>query len=140
MSTAADSLLPAWSQRLLSELDAADRRAESVAKGLSTEQLNWHPSRSAWSVGQCLEHLRVSNEVYLAAISASLEGRQRGAVDDVRLGWFSRRFIRNYVAPNPGGAKARAPRKIEPTKKIESSILESFFASNQGARELVRRA
>jgi hypothetical protein len=121
-------------------LDAADRRAESVAKGLSTEQLNWHPRQGVWSVGQCLEHLRVSNEIYLAAISSSLEGGQRGTVDDVRLGWFSRWFIRNYVAPNPGGAKARAPRKIEPSKQVGPSILKSFLASNQGAQELVRRA
>jgi len=140
VSAAADSVLPAWSRRLLSELDAADRRAESVARGLSTEQLNWHPMEGAWSVGQCLEHLRISNEVYLAAISFSLEGRQLGAVDDVRLGWFSRWFIRNFIAPNPGGAKARAPRKIEPPKQVETSILKSFLASNQGARELVRRA
>jgi hypothetical protein len=89
-------------------------------------------------VGQCLEHLRVSNEV-LAAIS-SLEGRQRGAVDEVRLAWFNRWSIRNYVAPNPGGVKARARRRIEPSKKVELSIFKSFHASNQGTRELVRRA
>src|SRR5215469_2823694 len=98
--------LPAWSQRLLAELDAADVRAESVAKGLSAEQLNWHPSEGAWGVGQCLDHLRVTNEVYLAAINAALEGQGRGEVDELRIGGFSRWFIRNYIAPNPGGAKA----------------------------------
>jgi len=55
--------LPEWSSRLISELDAADQRAEGVARGLSPTQLNWQPRQDAWSVGQCLEHLRIGNEI-----------------------------------------------------------------------------
>src|SRR5204862_6103849 len=98
VSTTADSILPNWSLRLISALDAADRRAESVAKGLSPVQLNWQPRPGVWGVGQCLEHLRIGNETLVPAISAALEGRQPGRVDDIRLGWFSRWFIRNYIA------------------------------------------
>ena len=140
MSTLADSALPAWSLRLISELEAADRRAESVATGLSAEQLNWPPRQGAWSIGQCLEHLHIANEVYLPAISAALEGRPHGTVQEVSLGWFSRRFIRNYIAPSPGGKRARAPKKIEPPKHVEPVILETFLRSNEAARGLVRRA
>ena len=140
MSTTADSALPAWSLRLISELEAADRRAESVATGLNAEQLNWPPRPDAWSIGQCLEHLQITNEVYLRAISASLEGWPHAAVQEVSLGWFSRWFIRNHIAPNPGGSRARAPKKIEPAKHIEPFILETFVRSNDAARELVRRA
>lgn len=32
MSTTADSVLPDWSLRLISEIDAADRRAEALQK------------------------------------------------------------------------------------------------------------
>ena len=135
-----NSDLPAWSLRLISELDAADRRAELVAKGLSPEQLNWKPRPDAWSVGQCLEHLRITNEVYLPAISRALEGRQPVKVQDVNLGWFSRWFIRNYIAPNPGGRRARAPKKSEPATEVQSLILQAFLSSNEVARRLVRRA
>ena len=140
MSATADSALPAWSLRLISELEDADRRAESVAAGLSAEQLNWQPRRGAWGIGQCLEHLHIANEVYLPAISAALEGRRHATVQDVSLGWFSRWFIRNYIAPNPGGTRARAPRKIEPARHVEPSILETFLRSNRAARGLVGRA
>ena len=136
----ANSDLPAWSRRLIFELDAADRRAELVAKELNPEQLNWKPRPDAWSVGQCLEHLRIANEVYLPAISLALEGRQRVKVQDVNVSWLSRWFIRNYIAPNPQGTRARAPKKIEPAQEVQPLILQAFLGSNEAARQLVRRA
>src|SRR5215467_14219828 len=43
-------------------------------------------------------------------------------------------------APNPGGTRAGAPRKIAPSGRVEPSILESLFRSNQAARELIYKA
>jgi hypothetical protein len=136
----AHSALPPWSLRLFSEFEGADRRAESVAAGLSAEQINWPPRQGAWSIGQCLEHLRITNEVYLAAISAALEGREHAPVQEVRLGWLSGWFIGKFITPNPGGTRARAPKKIEPAGHVEASILETFLRSNEAARGVVRRA
>jgi hypothetical protein len=135
-----DSLLPKWALGLIAEFAAADRRAECVAKELSAVQLNWQPRQDAWSVGQCLEHLRAANDVYLPAISAALQGRRSRRIDAVRLGWFTRRFIRAYIVPNPHGTSARAPRKIAPTKQVDLAVLSAFLRSNESARELVRRA
>jgi hypothetical protein len=140
VAVATRTTLPPWSQRLISELDAADRRAESVARGLSRVQLNWQPRQGAWSVGQCLEHLRLGNEAVLTAIYAALEDRERRPVDEIRLGWFSRWFIHTYIAANPGGTRGRAPKTIEPAKHIEPIVLEGFLRSNHAARELARRA
>jgi hypothetical protein len=137
---AVPSVLPTWALRMITELEAVDRRAEFVAKNLSSVQLNWRPRPEAWNVGQCLDHLRVANDVYLPAISAALENSYTERVDDVRLGSFSRWFIRAYIAPNPGGARARAPRKIEPGKQVDLSVLRAFLRSNESARELIRRA
>ena len=132
--------MPGWSQRLISELYTADRRAERLAKALTPEQLNWRPRPNAWSVGQCLQHLYVANEVYLPAISSSLDGRRRSRVQEIVPGWFGRWFIRKYIEPSPESRRARAPKKIEPGKEVEPSILESFLRSNREARELVYRA
>lgn len=133
-------VLPAWSLRLIAELEDSDRRAEHVARGLNNVQLNWQPRQGAWSVGQCLEHLRIANEVYLPAISAALEDNQPRTVDDLTLGTFTRWFIRTYIAPNPVGTRARAPKKIQPSQQVDSFVLEAFLRSNEAARELVRRA
>jgi hypothetical protein len=49
-------------------------------------------------------------------------------------------FIAHYVAPNPEGTRARAPKKIEPAKTVDADVLASFLRSNRRARELVLRA
>lgn len=129
-----------WAKRLISELDTADQRAKELAAGLTPRQLNWKPSQNAWSVGQCLEHLCVFNEVYLPAITASLTDRPLDAVQDIKLGWFGRWFIRNYIEPSPASKRARAPKKIAPGTRADPHVLDLFLTSNQAARELVRRA
>lgn len=132
--------LPKWSSRLISELNAADQRAEVVARGLNPAQLNWQPGQNAWSVGQCLEHLRIGNEILVPVLATALEGHQRRPVDEISLGWFSRRFIRAYIAPNPGGARARAPGKLTPVRQVDPGVLDGFLRSTEAARALVEHA
>ncbi|MBZ5610381.1 MAG: DinB family protein [Acidobacteriia bacterium] len=140
MAPRVDSPSTAWAVRLISELDAADQRAKELVQGLTPLQLNWRPAPEAWSVGQCLEHLRVTNEVYLPAISASLAARPVRPVQDIALGRLPRWFIRNYIEPSSQSKRARAPKKIAPGARVDPGILDLFLASNQAARELVRRA
>ena len=140
MAARVDPPSTSWAMRLISELDTADQRAKELAKGLTPLQLNWKPSQDAWSVGQCLEHLRVANEVYLPAITASLTDRPLLAVQEITPGWFGRWFIRNYIEPSSESKRARAPKKIEPGTRIDPHVLDLFLTSNQAARELVRRA
>src|SRR6266481_5418317 len=71
-----DEVSPPWCLRLISELNAADNRAIALAEALTPQQLNWSRRPYEWSVGQCLEHLYITNEVYLGPMSTSLKGRQ----------------------------------------------------------------
>lgn len=129
-----------WARRLIFELDTADQRAKELAKGLTPLQLNWKPSQDAWSVGQCLEHLRLANEMYLPAIMDSLTDRPLLEVQDITPGWFGAWFLRNYIEPSSESKRARAPKKIAPDTRVDPHILDLFLTSNQAARELVRRA
>jgi len=127
-----------WCVRLTSELDAADTRATALAKGLSIDQLNWKPRPDVWSVGQCLEHLCISNEVYVEPMTESLGGRPTGPVDEITPGWFGRWFIQKYIEPTTQRTRARAPRKIVPVAtQIDSSILDRFIASNAAVRDVI---
>ena len=135
-----NTALSPWAQRLISEFDSADLRAQKLAKGLSVAQLNWRPRQDAWGVGQCLQHLFITNEVYLPAIAAAFNGVQRSQVQEIAPGWFGRWFIRTYITPSSKSARAKAPKKIEPGRQVEDSILESFLRSNQEARAVVREA
>jgi hypothetical protein len=136
--TQLDEPSPAWCLRLISEFSAADERAIALARGLSRQQINWKAQPPEWSVGQCLDHLRVSNEVYCRAISNSLEGRPAAVVQEITPGWFGQWFIRNYIEPS--SSKRRTPEKIKPVPDVEPTILDQFLVSNRNARELVYRA
>jgi DinB superfamily len=140
VSVAGHSGLPKWSQRLISELGSADLRAAAVANGLSPEQMNWQPVPGAWSIAQCIAHLHLANEVYLPAIAAALDGHPQSKVEEITLGWPSRWFIRNFIAPNPSGTRAKAPKKIDPANHIDPQVVSALQLSNQVALELVRRA
>ena len=133
--------IPRWCARLVSELDAADARAVALACGLSVAQLNWKPRADVWSVGQCLEHLCIANEVYVRPMAESLGGPPAGPVDEITPGWFGRWFIRRYIEPTTQRTRARAPRKITPAAvQIDPSILDRFIASNRAVREIIGRA
>ena len=132
---------PSWCRRLVADLDAADARAIAVAEGLTVAQLNWRPSPGVWSVGQCLEHLSIANEVYVEPLTEALGVPAAGPVEEITPGWLGRWFIRAYIEPATQKKRARAPRKIVPrAKEVDSSILDRFIASNDGVRGLITRA
>jgi hypothetical protein len=134
MTAIRTSTSPAWLVRLHTELDAAEKRANDLVKPLSSAQLNWSARPGAWSIGQCLQHLAVSNEVYVAPLAEALRVPATGPVQEVTPGWFARYFIRNYIAPS--NKMARAPGKIAPREHIELSVLDRFVQSNQTVRDL----
>jgi DinB superfamily len=135
-----DEGAPSWCVRLTSELHAADARARTIAAALTPQQLNWKPNPSAWSVGQCLEHLCAGNEVYVRAMSGSLTGRPAAVVQDITPGWFGRWFIRTYIEPSPQTKRAQAPKKITPGSRVDPSVLDRFVRSNDAVRDLMSRA
>ena len=131
---------PAWSNRLSFELNGLDQAAQALLAGLAEEQLNWQPRAGSWSIGQCLEHLCITNEAYLRAMSAGLQGKRDTPVEEITPGWLSRWFLKNFVEPSPGGKKVPAPGKIRPSARVSAAVLERFLATNKACRELIVRA
>jgi len=140
MTTFVSTSSATWPERLIHEFDAADTTATELITGLNREQLNHHPSPAAWSIGQCLEHLCIFNEVYLPPIASALQGRHGSAVQEISPGWFERWFINNFVEPSPRTKPVPAPRKVVPHQEVELSVLDRFLRSNETARGIVRRA
>jgi DinB family protein len=131
---------PAWCRRLIAELQESDARARSLAETLTAQQLNWRPRPHEWSIGQCLEHLLITNTVYVPAIADALANRPHGSAEEITPGWFGRWFIRSYIEPSAETKRGRAPKKITPAADVDATILERFLESNQRARDLVQRA
>lgn len=129
-----------WVDRVLAEFTAADERAVALAKSLTVDQLNWRSDPGKWSVGQCLDHLRVANAVYIPPMTRALEGRPHGVAHELTPGWFGRWFIKTSIEPSPVTKKSKAPSKIVPIATVDATILDRFLASNDDARAFVERA
>lgn len=140
MATAQRAPQPVWHMRLLEDLNASDERAEKLVDGLGEEQLNWQPAQGIWSVGQCLEHLCITNEAYLPEISAALKERPDEPVEQIIPGWFGGWFIRNFIEPSPKGKRAPAPPKIRPATSVGLSVVDRFLSSNDACRTLIADA
>ena len=109
-------------------------------KGLDLERLNLQPRPGAWSIGQCLQHLAITNDVYLPPIADSLAGKSAHPVEEITFGAFTRWFIRSYIEASPAAKPAKAPRKITPEREVNLSILDRLLKGNQRARTLIRQA
>src|SRR5262245_21028444 len=48
----------------------------SAFSRLSAEQINWKPSEGEWGIGQCFDHLIISNRPYLTIIEDTREGKR----------------------------------------------------------------
>ncbi len=103
---------PAWSVRLAADLDANDQFAKKLVAELTDEQLNWQPAPGPWSVGQCLEHLSITNEAYLPPISVAVDEQPDSAVEQITPGWFGRWFMRSFIEPSPVYSSLPVPHSV----------------------------
>jgi DinB superfamily len=139
MTAPQETPAPAWSVRIADELSANDQTAQTLFRGLTEEQLNWQAEPGSWSVGQCLEHLCLTNEAYLAPISKALKEKPDSPVEQITPGWFGRWFIRSFVEPSPNSKSVSAPARIRPAARVDPAVLSRFLASNKSCRELIVR-
>lgn len=140
MADLQETRAPAWSVRLAFELRANDQTAQTLAARLTDEQLNWQPSPGSWSIGQCLEHLCLTNEAYLTSISAALDAKPDSPAEQITPGRFERWFIRSFVEPSPNSKHVSAPRKIRPATRVDLGVVDRFLSGNKSCRELIVRA
>src|SRR5260221_5606991 len=131
MAASQETFAPAWSIRLATDLSANDQTARNLVGGFTEEQLNWQPAPGCWSVGQCLEHLCVTNECYLRPISDALSGKPRSPVEEITPGWLAGLFFRNFAVPSPSSQRASVPAKIRPGPRTYLLALDHFLSRNQ---------
>lgn len=95
--------------------------------GLSPEQLNWKPSETGWSVGQCFEHIIKTNLEFYPEFQKLAAGTRKNSFWEnwsPFTGWAGRFLIK---AVSEDSKKAKAPSKrIVPPSDIEPNIIERF--------------
>ena len=110
--------LPADLQELVDEFLAVEGDAGRLVEPLDDEQFNWSPRPGAWSIGQCIDHLNVSNRTYFDALSAAVERARAGGLrrtGPITSSWFGRRFV--AMLEPPVRMKTRTLKAIRPADR-----------------------
>lgn len=112
-------------KEIISELQTIAEKTKSTFGNLSTEQLNWKPNPKSWSVGQCFEHLIITNNLYFPAIQKVIDGNHRN-------NFFSKiPFSTNLIgALMKNSLKPEQARKMKTFKIFEpamSDVSETIF-------------
>lgn len=133
--------LPPDLQKVLDEIDDADRAGAQIASELTDEQFHWQPDGGTrWSVALCLEHLTTSNEVYGSAMRQAVDtARQHNWTRRGPLapGLFGRMFVRSLEPPVK--RRTRAPGKIKPASgHSREEILRRYHQAHELVRQTIR--
>ncbi len=110
------------------EIQILTAKIETDFGALNFSQLNWKPSENQWSIGQCIDHLIVSNGKYLPILKEVETGKHRTTI------WEKYNPLTNYtgkqmiktLGPNIH-KKYKAPKLFIPSNsKINLDILNDF--------------
>ena len=112
----------------VAELEAVGRDALQVFGRLSPAQLNWKPSAEQWSVGQCFDHLIVTNSSFFPVMERVAAGTfESGLWARVSpLSGYFGRYILGALDPSKG-KKIKAPRAFLPASSdVDAGVIGRF--------------
>jgi hypothetical protein len=124
---------------LLDELRALTDDARRVFGRLTPAQLNWKPSAEVWSVGQCFDHLIVTNRGFYPALEEAARGARREKLWE-RVSPLSGLFGRLMVRGMASRRKFKAPRGLKPSASDAGPDVVERFAGQQGELAGLMRA
>ena len=112
---------------IIEEMSNAAADARETFGGLSSEQLNWKPAEKSWSVGQCLDHLILTNEQFYPEFDKLAAGTRKNTFwqnYSPLTGFFGRFLIK---AVTEDSKKSKAPSKsIVPPSALPANIVVKF--------------
>lgn len=121
--------LPAW----ITEASSVPSKVEVLFEGITEEQLNKKPAPDRWSIGELVDHIIVSNELYFPALERVASGIHKNPL----LGRFNsiHSFFGNSIlkAVEPETKKKyKTVKKFQPVKHFYSlGKLDEFIDHQQ---------
>jgi hypothetical protein len=116
----------------------ADEAARAFGR-LSAQQVNWKPGAAEWSIGQCFDHLIISNRPHVQIIEEILEGRRRRrAWERLPLlpGLFGTLLI-DTLRPDSGRKVKARPAFYPSSSAIDPGIIAGFLAQQARLLDLM---
>jgi hypothetical protein len=124
---------------ILREASLVADETKRVFGRLSGEQVNWKPRGSEWSIGQCFDHLIISNRPYVQIFEEILAGRRRPRIWErmpLLPGLFGRLLI-NTLRPD-SGRRAKARPAFHPSSShIAPAIIATFLEQQERLQRLM---
>jgi len=96
---------------------------------LSAGQLNWKPNADEWSIGQCFDHLIISNRPFFEIFEEILAGRRRQRVWE-RVPLLPRLFgslLINTLRPDSGRRVKARPAFYPSNSQVDRAIIATFL-------------
>jgi hypothetical protein len=125
--------------RTISELEKISDDVKKSFGNLSAKQINFKSSAKSWSIGQCFEHLIITNNLYFPAIQKVIDGNHRNNI-------FSKipfttglvgALMRNSLKPEQV-RKMKTFKMFEPSMSdVSISILNDFAENNRKLIEMM---
>lgn len=123
-------------EKLLLRGKEGKEKVNSEFVKLSPDQINWHPTPNSWSIGQCLDHLIISDSLYFSSFEKIIKN------DDMTI-WerwnpLSRIFgkMLAYQLQETVKKKVKSPGIFKPSPgPFEAGILDRF---NQHHEQLMQ--
>jgi len=114
--------------RVISEIEQISEDAQNTFGSYSAAQINWKPSATEWSVGQCFDHLIKINSAYFPEFESLVKGERKPKFWEnysPLSGFFGNLLYKN-LSPK-ATRKLKAPRLAEPSvSEVVPSIIEDF--------------
>ncbi len=127
---------------LLNRLTNMSTKVPLAFGQLTSEQLNWKPSPNQWSVGQCLDHLVTTNELYYALFDQALRGNHSRTFWEKLPLWptLMGNMILKSVRPETRRKNKTFP-VFEPAQSdVSMSIVAKLVASNDKIADYFRQS
>ena len=111
-------------------------RVRELFAGMGPDELNWKPDNKTWSVGECLHHIWITNNKYLANLDKVIrEGkRKEKGNEEYKSSWIGTRFI-EMVGPT-GGQNTPVPKALMPEagktpRDVVQMVMDQMEAFNE---------
>lgn len=127
--------------KFIEDLRQISAEAKNVFGGLRGGQLNWKPSAESWSVGQCFDHLVVTNKMELRAIEKAVRRGEHTQSFWERMPILPTvfgKFLLKMVDPD-SAKKFKAPKNFRPSQSdVNPQILLEYFETTEKVIEFMQ--
>jgi hypothetical protein len=114
-------------EKMLRRGKEADEKVKLEFAVVSIEQLNWKPAKDSWSIGQCLDHLIVSDCLYFPGLKRIAVGKYEISFWE-KWNPFQVLFGRMLVIQLQEKVKkpVKTPKVFIPSSRIDAGITDRF--------------